>query len=188
VPQNTAEIHNRRNFMEIARNENVLAVDSIAPALAVLKKRRLCIDPMYAGECKRLFENAGVKINYFRRDGLTIDEAGEVLVDAGITVRRLDCREVLDLLDMLFAPRPRVKRGRAHGRKVVDEAERKARTMRNRKYECPSCKQKARGTRSSSLVCGVCYEMDGEIIFLLRVDALPEEVLPQAAGAMESAA
>lgn len=52
----------------------------------------------------------------------------------------------------------------------------KARKNRQRKYQCPRCEQIARGTRSTLLLCGVCYEMDEVIVRLTRIDPLPEEI------------
>jgi len=39
-------------------DENLLLVDDVAPILALLRRRRVRIDPMFAGECKRLFDTS----------------------------------------------------------------------------------------------------------------------------------
>lgn len=172
-----------------------VTVDDSRPILRLLHERRVQIDPQFSGECRRLFDNAGVRINYFSKSGMTIDETSEALWDAGLTPRRLDCRETLDLLDMVFTPKKRERRPRVSRRKVLDESVRKARDMRARKYLC-ECGQIARGTRNSSLVCGLCFELwanglPAEIRsyvlenarWMQRVDPTPEEVLESMAQA-----
>ena len=63
--------------------------------------------------------------------------------------------------------------------KAVSAAEKRARSMRNRKFTCsdPECGQIARGTRGSSLICGICFSLYERIVFMVRVDPLPEEIV-----------
>lgn len=155
-------------------------VDDPAPAvLDALADHPLRIDPGYVGELKRLFSNRGYRRMYCRRGGATLDDLGEILVDRGIVTERPTPDDVLCYLDDLFRAQPKRRRGRQPAARTVEAAERKARSMRLRLFECDACRQKARGTRSSSLICGVCYEMDGEVRPMRRVDPLPEEILGQ---------
>ena len=127
-------------------------------------------------------------MNYYRPDGLTISELEESAWDAGLFNQRPNTPEFIDILDSQFtgfayqekhSPKKRVTR------KAVDSAERKARAMRLRKFQCPECQQIARGTRLTELVCGICYAIGHSIVRLIRVDPLPEEVLQTQAGAVQ---
>lgn len=82
-----------------------------------------------------------------------------------------------ELLSATFDPcaTPAPKR-REPSAKAVSRAVEKAKSNRQRKYECPECNQIARGTRHTLLICGLCHEMTGTIVRMVRVDPLPEEI------------
>jgi hypothetical protein len=155
-----------------------LNTDRIAELTTHLQMVGIQIDPQYRAECARLADNKGTRLRYFRRSGLTIDGIGESLWEAGFTLARPTANEVLDLLETVL--RPNAQRSKGRSVKTADAAmvaEDRARSTRNRKFECPRCHQIARGTRSSDLLCGRCYATDGDIVQLVRVDPLPEEIL-----------
>lgn len=158
-----------------------LTCNSAAPVLAALRERGIRIDPLYAGECRQLFGNAGVRANYCRRGGLSVDDVSELLLDRGFVQARLDGRETLDMLEQLLQPAPRRRRRRRTTVRTVDHAVTKATKMRMRKFQCPRCSQIARATTNAALLCGVCHEMHGELIPLSRIDPTPIELLESAA-------
>jgi hypothetical protein len=159
---------------------------------ALLRENPLMIDPSYRAECARLADNAGIRMRYFRADGVGIETFAEILYDRGITAEHLDCVATLELLEgVMVTSLARDKRPRGRKRTSKREtatAETKARKNRLRKFECPACHQIARGTRATDLICGRCYACDGELIALVRIDLLPEEILAAAANESERAA
>lgn len=107
--------------------------------------------------------------------------------DKGITYRRLDGVETLDVLSVVLAPNAK----RAARRKVsgteIEAAAAKAAARRHRRMACPVCDQRAEGTRETIVFCGRCWLRDSEMVQLKHIDPLPEEILAMAAG-LESAA
>lgn len=156
--------------------------DSFARELrAILGTHGICRDAAYAGEIDRLMDRPGIRRRYQRRAGLTVDAIGELVWDRQLTDVRPTCREVLDMLESALTPAAGGHpRGRKPSKRTVNDAERKARAMRLRKFVCESCNQLARGTRHSALICGLCYEMTGDVVKMRRVDPTPEEVLAMA--------
>lgn len=152
--------------------------DPAADTLRILAQSHLGPDPAFRGEIARLFDNPGYKRLYFRRNGLTVDSFGELLWDRGIVGERPNPREVLDYLDELLRRAPRVRGRKRASVTAIDSAETRARKNRLRLFQC-SCGQKIRGTRATLVLCGLCYEMRGEIVPFTRIDPLPEEVLAQ---------
>ena len=149
------------------------------PAAAVrslLAEFGLCIDPRLAGECRWLFENRSYRMKYQRTDGLTIDRFSEMLHDRGVTSDSLTEAETLDLLADVMRPAKRAKGRERIDHEVIDLAASKATKMRLRKYQCETCGQIARGTRTSDLICGRCYGTDGTVTPMSRIDPLPEEI------------
>lgn len=135
-------------------------------------------DAGYAGELRHIFSGKGRSLRYLRPRGVSLDQFGEFLYDRGVTGRRLNPSELCDLLALAFdTTNPPVKPRKEPTAKQVTDAEKKARSMRNRKMVCDACQQIARGTRNSSVICGLCFQMGGAIIFMRRVDPLPEEIL-----------
>lgn len=151
------------------------------PVLAAIRERGVRVDPLFAGECRQLFGNVGVRLRYCRKAGRTIDEVGELLWDRGFTTRRVSTVECLDLLETLFTPGAALTRVAQPSNRAIEKAAAKARSTRLRKFECPDCHQIARGTRNSVLICGLCFQLQNEITHMVRVDPLPEEILERAA-------
>lgn len=81
-----------------------LACDDIREASRLIHKRRVRLDPRYRGELVTIFENPKTRMAYFGKRGLTIDELGEALWEAGIFHERPPERDVLELLDSLCTP------------------------------------------------------------------------------------
>lgn len=160
-------------------HENLFRVDDMRPVLAAIRERGIQVDPMFPGECRQLFGNVGVRLRYCRKAGLNIDAVAELLYDRGYTARRISTVECIDVLDRLLTGAPAKVQSTPSSRQLEIEASR-ARANRMRKFVC-DCGQIARGTRNSSLICGVCFEMTGEIHVMRRVDPLPEEILARAA-------
>jgi hypothetical protein len=171
-----------------------LVTAPVKAILNLLNERKLRIGGECRGELAWLFDgNPGLRMRYTNRNGITVDDFGEALYDRGYALRRLTEREILDVLERVLRPAPAQKsKERGRRRKCtadsVDELERKARAMRCRKYVCDRCNQIVRGTRNTSVLCGLCYEMNGEIRAMRRVDPLPEEILEQAAATTTAAA
>lgn len=117
---------------------------------ALLHSRKLRIDPRLSGECKRWFENPGVRRWYYSPDGMTIDEAGEAIAElAGrYGSDRMSEREVCDLLERLFVDGNITKRCNLDSSRSVEAAEVHAievrRKTRLRLYECAECNDKLR--------------------------------------------
>lgn len=126
-----------------------------------MREQGVRVDPLFAGECRRLFGNVGTRLRYCRKAGRTIDEIGELLWDRGFTTRRVSTVECLDLLETLFTPGVSTLVAQPSNR-AIERAAAKARSTRLRKFECPDCHQIARGTRGSILICGLCFEMNNE--------------------------
>jgi len=82
----------------------MIEAEHISPVLGLIRRRKLCIDPMYAGELRRLREDPNVGKSYFSRRGMTVDELGEALWDHGFVHYRPDCNEVLHLINQIFTP------------------------------------------------------------------------------------
>ena len=138
-------------------------------------------DPAFPGELATLFDVPGRKLRFLRARGVTVDGFGELLVDRGLTPERLAVNDVLALLGTVFDGTSWGESRKARGSvAALEAAELKAKKNRMRKFEC-SCGQILRGTRASSAICGLCYEMEGEIRFMRRVDPLPEEIREQSA-------
>lgn len=66
--------------------------------------RRVSIDPLFRGELLRLFDNPRARMAYFSKHGLSVDDLGEAIWDAGMCVARPSPAEVLELLEQLFMP------------------------------------------------------------------------------------
>lgn len=139
-------------------------------------------DAEHRGELAQLFDGAGRRIRYLRPSGVSLDRFGELLVDRGVTSTRLGPAEVADLLAATFDSRPVGKAAKVPSAKAISVAERKARNMRSRKYVCPAsgCGQIIRGTRNTVVDCGLCRELYGITVALVRVDPLPEEIAERA--------
>jgi hypothetical protein len=163
-----------------------LTIDDLKPVRQLLQHKRICIDPQYRGETARLAENRGVRMRYFAKQGLTIDELGEALWDAGFVAGdRPTCNDVLDFLEEFFAPTaPRTEA--VISKMALDVAEGNARKRRWRLFDCPKCGQIARGSRATLIDCGLCREMTGETVPMIRRDPLPEEVLESALARMSA--
>lgn len=156
----------------------VCRFDDVRDVLALIHAKRLRIDPAYAGEVSRLFENPGLRLNYQSANGLDVDSMAEALWDAGFTTRRMDCRETLDFLEMVFTPRLPVHKSRVRvARAEIDPALRRAKSTRNRAYVCPSCSRLIHGNRDTYALCGHCYENDPEHPQVMQLrDMLPEQI------------
>jgi len=160
-------------------NAQVLIVDDMRLVLEAIREQGVRVDPLFPAECRQLFSNVGTRLRYCRKAGRTIDEVGELLWDRGFTSRRVSTVECLDLLETLFTPS--IVHGRAQpSNSAIERAAVKASKTRLLKFQCPDCQQIARGTRASLLICGLCFEMKSEITHMVRVDALPEEILERA--------
>jgi hypothetical protein len=81
-----------------------LVCDDIREASRLIHKRRVRLDPRYRGELVTMFENPKARMAYFGKRGLTVDELGEALWEAGIFHERPPERDVLELLDSLCTP------------------------------------------------------------------------------------
>jgi hypothetical protein len=165
--------------------ENLWRVDDVRLVIAAIRERGIRPDdPGFRGELRRLFENPGVRVRYCRRSGLSVDALAEMLWDRGFTTRRLLTIEVIDILEQLLAPAVMAARRRrsAGALTAIERDAQRAAKNRERKFQCPECHQIGRGSRASSFLCGVCYEMHQRIVAMLRVDPLPEEILQQAAN------
>lgn len=182
---------------------NAMRTDDVTEVTRLLAAAPLCLDPQYRGEVARLMDSKSRRSRFLRRDGMTVDQFGELLWSRGITSRRLDCREVLDLLDSALTVAPRrlackVTRG------AVSEMDAEAERLRHakmRKVVCPECGAIQRGTRksaglsaehrNSTVVCYGCtairLEAAGIPLSLLvtyqRAEDLPEEILAGTATA-----
>ena len=160
-----------------------------AAVLDILRSFPIGPDAGFRGELARLRENRSFRMHY-RKTGVTLDAFGEILIDRGLVAERPSPDDLVCYFDDIFRTTG-MGRKRA-GRKTasVTELEKQvqhARNVRFRLYEC-SCGQKIRGTRSTSVICGLCYEMEGEIRMMVRKDALPEEILAQTFETMQGAA
>jgi hypothetical protein len=133
-------------------------------------------DSEYDGELRTTFDGTGRTLRYLRSSGVSLDRFGEMLVDHGVTSRRLGPAEVADLLSATFDSRPHGKVAKMPSAKAISNAERRARANRSRKYQCEKCGQIVRGTRNTIVACMVCFEMTGQLVTLKRVDPLPEEI------------
>lgn len=133
-------------------------------------------DAEHRGELATLFDGRGRSLRYLRPTGVSLETFGGILADRGVTSRRLTSAEVADLLSATFDSRPTAKATKAPSRAALSRAEQKARNMRSRLYMCPECEQKIRGTRNTTAICGICYEMTGQLVQFKRVDPLPEEI------------
>ena len=139
--------------------------DNPRVVLQHIRAHRLTVnDSGYHGELVRLADNPGVRMNYFSANGITVDALAESLWSAGFTSRRLDCSETLELLDQLFTRQPKSP-ARA---KVPANALQRAKSNRNRLYQCNGCGQRFRGTRASDAICGRCFDA--------WLATLPEEI------------
>lgn len=133
-------------------------------------------DSEHDGELRTTFDGTGRTLRYLRPSGVSLDRFGEMLVDHGVTSRRLGPAEVADLLSATFDSRPSAKASKAPSAKAISAAEQKAKTMRSRLFECPDCKQKIRGSRNTLALCGLCHSMSGALVYMARIDPLPEEI------------
>lgn len=78
-------------------------VDDFSGVRSLMRRNKIAIDPMYAGECRRLAGDTRILKQYFsNRRGLSIDGIGELLWDQGYTYERPTCNEVLDLLEWVL--------------------------------------------------------------------------------------
>lgn len=115
---------------------------------AIRESGGLRADGRLRAEMKWFFENAGLRARYCRRNGMTVDELGEMLVDRGYVLEIASEREVLDILADLFAAGGR--RATSATREQNDhecEEQHKAdvrRKTRLRLYECAECSKKLR--------------------------------------------
>lgn len=141
-------------------------------------------DDEHRGELAQVFDGPGRRIRFLRRNGVSLDKFGEILVDQRVTSRRLTPAEVADLLSATFDSHPHAKTAKSQpSMKTLSRAEAKARKMRSRKFACPECGQIVRGTRGTIVDCGLCREMYGRTVTMVRVDPLPEEIAAMAAAA-----
>jgi hypothetical protein len=157
-----------------------LRLDSPASTVRKLAAVHGFNDPHHRGELQQVFDGRGRSLRYLRPRGVTLDTFGEILLDRGVTYRRLVPDEVHRLLVMSFDATVRAVQRKEPTAKQITRAEQKARRNRNRLYQCPEsdCQQRARGTRHTSLICGLCYEMKaGKVVYLVRIDPLPEEIV-----------
>lgn len=160
------------------------------------KRNRLDLaDPDFEGLTD---SDANLRRQYFTRlGGCSADGFGIALGEEIVTGELLPA-DVVEILEWALPVRPAPGAGSRLPvtRKAVDRLERKARNNRNRLIRCTGCGQRARGTRSSDLICGTCFRrwaegLPGEIRdYLLenapgmdRIDPTPEEILESAAMA-----
>lgn len=122
----------------------ILQTDRTRDLARLVHAKRVRIDPQYRGELVRLFDNPKARMAYFSKHGLTVDQLGEAIWDAGLTNERPSCDEVLELLERLFTPGAvRTKIARSEVRDALtemqDELTReldKRRKDRWRQYRC----------------------------------------------------
>lgn len=153
-----------------------IVTNSIQPIVTLIRKRRVQVDPRFRGELTPYHAVANIRASYFRRNGLTIDELGEVLLDSGFVAERPTEREVLDLLDRIFTASPAaLATGGASEDDVMHERDaelRKARANRHRAYSCQCGKSALRATRLDLLLtCGYC---EGRVV---RIERTVHEIL-----------
>ncbi len=140
-------------------------------------------DAEHAGELATVFDGVGRRIRYLRPNGVSLDAFGEILYDARVTNRRLAPDEVWTLLRDTFDSRPSAPPApRRASARAQRSAIAKAQRSRSRKFSCGTCGQIARGTRNTLLLCGVCFEMSGAVVRMVRTDPLPEELMEQGGG------
>jgi hypothetical protein len=147
-------------------------IDEVSPLLSTLREVKILSTGPYAGELRRLKENAGIRMRYFSRSGLSIDAIGEVLYSRGYLTERPTEREVLDLLDELFS----TVTGPVRTAEEIDGAElenafNKARRNRWRRWTCPSlCSSVRAGSLDLRIRCESCGDL------LTRCDPTASEV------------
>lgn len=78
--------------------------DDTRKVSAFLHAKRVRIDPAFGGELSRLFEDDRARRAYYGRKGMSVDEAGEALWDAGLLAQRPSPAEVLDLFAEMMQP------------------------------------------------------------------------------------
>jgi len=75
-----------------------LTIDHSSPARGLLRQMKIRIDPAFHGELKRLQSDATIRKSFFSQNGLSIDEVGRRLHDAGYLSERPSPAEVVDIL------------------------------------------------------------------------------------------
>lgn len=69
----------------------------------LLRRSKVCIDPSFSGECRRLFEDESRRKSFVARRGMTLDSVGELLWDCGICDSRPGYpTEILEILDQVL--------------------------------------------------------------------------------------
>lgn len=162
-----------------SEDEVILTIDSPQPILNLLRTAKLCIDPRFRGELTLHYENPGIRACYFSRNGATIDEFGELLLDRGYVTERPSERDVLELLDTMFRTFTRIRtsarstetEANVNGRDADAEL-RKAMSNRQRAWNC-QCG--ASLIRSARLALALTCEHCGGRLF--RLERTPAEIL-----------
>ena len=157
-----------------------LTVNSIQPVISLLRERRIRLDPRFLGELQTYHAVGNIRASYFRRNGLTVDGFGEMLLDRGFVATRPTEREVLDLLDRIFTSG---KGEQVTGDVTEDDIARateqelsRARTNRHRAYSCACGKSSLRSPRLDLLLtCGYC---NGRVVRTERTVAEIQHDIP----------
>ena len=138
----------------------------LATVAALLRERKLRIDPRLRGECARWFENAGIRRHYYSPAGMTIDQAGEAIAELSgqYGSDRMSEREVCDLLERIFVDRATARKRNTDASRSIEAAQAHAvavrRTTRLRLWECAACRLKLRGASDTLTVEHVHVDPD----------------------------
>lgn len=144
-------------------------------AIRSLAARHGFNDAHYSGELRQLFDGRGRSLRFLRPKGVSLDRFGEILADAQVTTYRLAPDEIVQLLAATFDSRPSEPKRKEPSARAVRKAVAKASRNRQRKFLC-ECGQIARASKNTLLVCGLCHELTGSIVRMVRVDATAEEL------------
>ena len=144
-------------------------------AIRSLAARHGFHDAHYAGELATLFDGPGRRLRFLRPKGVSLDAFGEILLDERVTTYRLAPDEIVQLLAATFDSRPSEPKRKEPSARAIRKAVAKAQRNRQMKFLC-QCGQIARASKNTLLVCGLCLDMSGAIVRMVRVDALPEEL------------
>ena len=157
----------------------------------IMKEHGLQVDPQYAGEVARLFENRGYARLYRRSNGLTVDGLGELMYSRGVTLERATCREVLDFLDELLRATPKARKARGRKRvtrravSTIESEAQRAKGARSKKFVCTECGQIAYASKGAELACGrqACRAIGASMV---RVGLTFDEVMVQTYATAEA--
>jgi hypothetical protein len=137
-------------------------------------------DPYHRGELAQVFDGAGRSLRFLRPTGVSLDRFGEILFDQGVTNRRMAPDDVWKLLSATFDSRGTSAPVRkAPSVRAREKAIRKAQKNRQFKFQCPeaTCRQIARASRNTLLDCGLCREVEGRTVAMVRVEPTMEELM-----------